>query len=208
MIFYNSIIQLSFTGYIDDLDGCKDVAKQFLEKCPLLSEFAEGYRRGARYSAKINNRTLLDFLQNPSSEKSTSSISQINSSQERPCKPFDESLLIATVKDTITKAFEDAFCKESEDHSRSFSQIKEEQAELKSILRKDLLSKIQDAVKNVESNIIQSLREHNNLNSHSSNLDLLKTPKYLFLIKNKIFTNLSLLFLGMLENIMDFRNTV
>lgn len=174
LVFYNLLSQLQLSGYIDDLDGCKDVAKQFLEKCPLLREFAEGYRRGARYSAKINNRTLLDFLQNPPDEKNTSVNSQFS-------KPFDENLLIATVKDTITKAFEDAFRKESEDHSRSFSQIKEEQAELKSILRKDLLSKIQDAVKNVESNIIQSFRENNNQNSHSSNSDLLRTPKYLLL---------------------------
>lgn len=157
-------------GYIDDLDGCKDVAKQFLETCPLLREFAEGFRCGARYSAKINNRTLLDFLQNLPEERSDNSIST------NSLKPFNEDLLISTVKATITKTFEDALRKESANSSRSFSQIKEEQAELKSILKRDLLPKIREVVKDAESNILQSFRDQNNINS-SGSTHLLKTPK-------------------------------
>lgn len=169
----------SNAGYIDDLDGCKDVAKQFLETCPLLREFAEGFRCGARYSAKINNRTLLDFLQNLPEERSDNSIST------NSLKPFNEDLLISTVKATITKTFEDALRKESANSSRSFSQIKEEQAELKSILKRDLLPKIREVVKDAESNILQSFRDQNNINS-SGSTHLLKTPKYLFLFWFKV----------------------
>lgn len=152
----------------------------FLETCPHLREFAEGYRQGARYSAKINNMCLLDYLSNrPMEGKCGNSVSTDHQVQSSP--QLNEDLLISTITNTITKAFDEISGKQAERHDQSFQQIKEERMELKSQLldsiQHDLFAKIRDTMKSVECSIIETLEERRNQRYSLADLQMPKTPR-------------------------------